>query len=130
MVTVSLDWLSERMSHPDVIKIDVEGAEREVLTGGESLIKSCLPIVLCEVSAHNSKYVYNYFKDLGYRLFDTSTKDFLDSECKTATENTVAIPDVECVSLNRRDNRSDVLAYEHGNDAHLLAGLKRSCQEA
>jgi FkbM family methyltransferase len=32
--TVSLDWLAERFPAPDIIKIDVEGAELNVLAGG------------------------------------------------------------------------------------------------
>src|SRR5262249_37577808 len=37
VVTLTLDWLAERLPAPDVIKIDVEGAELEVLQGGERL---------------------------------------------------------------------------------------------
>jgi len=34
---------------PDVIKIDVEGAELLVLQGGRAVLGSCKPVILCEV---------------------------------------------------------------------------------
>ncbi len=57
VMTVALDWLAERLPLPDVIKIDVEGAELEVLNGAIGLLKRKAPTVLCEVSADHSRDV-------------------------------------------------------------------------
>ncbi len=49
--SVTLDALAQRgqLSKPDFVKIDVEGAELQVLEGMEDLLDSAHPIVLCEV---------------------------------------------------------------------------------
>ena len=46
--TTSLDTLNSQFGfpEPDIIKIDVEGAEYDVLLGAESLIKKCKPKIL------------------------------------------------------------------------------------
>ena len=47
---LTLDEYSERtQSTPDVIKIDVEGHEREVLNGAEHVIRESRPAVIVEV---------------------------------------------------------------------------------
>jgi FkbM family methyltransferase len=61
----------------DVIKIDVEGMEWKVLSGGKDMITSCLPIVVAEthrVASDMMKYdcitpMFNFFYELGYRSF-------------------------------------------------------------
>src|SRR5205807_3129748 len=45
VMTVSLDWLSERYLLPDILKIDVEGAELEVLKGAEALFEKRRPVL-------------------------------------------------------------------------------------
>jgi FkbM family methyltransferase len=101
VITVSLDWLFERMPYPDVVKIDVEGAEKEVLTGGERLMRSCSPVVLCEVGAINARFAYGYFRDLGYHLFDGSSPNPFALESKTAPDFTVAVPEARKEELRR-----------------------------
>lgn len=101
VIALSLDWLAERMPDPDVIKIDVEGAEKEVLTGGERLMRRCSPVVLCEVSGINAGFSYGYFRDLGYHLFDGSSPNPFALECKTAPWFTVAVPEDRKDELRR-----------------------------
>ncbi len=49
--SVTLDALAQRgqLPSPDFVKIDVEGAELQVLEGMENLLDTASPIVLCEV---------------------------------------------------------------------------------
>lgn len=49
----SLDAEAQRHRPPDLVKIDVEGAEEHVLIGSEWLLAEQRPIVICEV--HNSR---------------------------------------------------------------------------
>jgi FkbM family methyltransferase len=58
----TLDGVFERMGldRLDVMKIDVEGAEIEVLAGGERMIRRHRPAVLCEIEQrHTQKYGYD-----------------------------------------------------------------------
>lgn len=71
----TLDGVSERLGldRIDVMKIDVEGAEIEVLAGGEQMISRHRPAVLCEIEQrHTQKYGYDaddvidWMTDRGY----------------------------------------------------------------
>jgi|SRR5579864_4727209 len=87
VVTVTLDWLAERFPVPDVIKIDVEAAERLVMEGGRALFNRTRPLLICEVASANSSWVTNFLLPLGY--------SFLDEDLKAtpiATDNIVAVP--------------------------------------
>jgi len=75
----SLDqWLSQhRISRVDFIKLDVEGAELDVLRGAQSLLsQSPGPVVLCELEdvrtapwGHTAEDVAAFIRKLGYELF-------------------------------------------------------------
>jgi FkbM family methyltransferase len=67
--TVTLDWLAARFGVPDVLKIDVEGAELAVLTGGSRVLAHS-PAVICEVSAQNATAVSDILTGHGYTLYD------------------------------------------------------------
>jgi FkbM family methyltransferase len=67
--TVTLDWLAARFPAPDVLKIDVEGAERMVLEGGAGVL-AANPAVICEVTAQNAKAVADILTGHGYTLYD------------------------------------------------------------
>ena len=56
----------------DFIKIDVEGYELEVVVGGEELVRTFHPLIICEIEArHNPNYrqVFNFLKEQGYGIF-------------------------------------------------------------
>ena len=46
---VTLDSLLKHFPTPDVLKIDVEGAELGVLQGGSQLIDNVRPVIYCEL---------------------------------------------------------------------------------
>lgn len=68
----SLDtYFFDRQIFPDLIKIDVEGHEKQVLLGGIKLLKFCKPKILmeCENRHLSETTVYDVFEvltDLGY----------------------------------------------------------------
>lgn len=45
----TLDDFARASPRPDLVKIDVEGAESEVLKGADQLFRVCRPILLCEI---------------------------------------------------------------------------------
>lgn len=53
--SVSLDEFAALHSPPDVIKIDVEGAEARVLAGAARLLAERRPIVICEVHGREER---------------------------------------------------------------------------
>lgn len=69
-VCLTLDWLSHRLPIPGIVKIDVEGAEFEVLEGAVGLLESHHPIILCEVSSESSRKVTELLKDHRYQIYD------------------------------------------------------------
>jgi len=91
VVCVSLDWLAERLPVPNVIKIDVEGAELEVLRGATGLLRSKSPIIICEVCSERSREVSILLKNMGYKLYDGDAMPAARGKLDTASWNTVAI---------------------------------------
>jgi FkbM family methyltransferase len=67
--TVTLDWLAARFPAPDVLKVDVEGAELAVLSGGAGVLARA-HTVICEVCGENTDAVTGILASHGYTLYD------------------------------------------------------------
>ena len=66
---MSLTHFASENPLPNVIKIDVEGAESEVLKGAQELVDLCRPAIICEVhDATNAAFVSNWLKGAGYSV--------------------------------------------------------------
>lgn len=64
---ISLDDFVREAPAPDAIKIDVEGAEVEVLTGGAEVLQTKRPWILCEVHSEASdRSAREFLGKLGY----------------------------------------------------------------
>lgn len=92
VVAVTLDWLLESLPAPRVLKIDVEGAEMEVLKGAKRLFETARPIVLCEVIPASAPAVTSFLKAHNYRIFDGETSASERQPLDTAPWSTLAIP--------------------------------------
>jgi FkbM family methyltransferase len=77
-VTTLDQWLSlNRIQQVDFIKLDVEGAELEVLKGAENFLRrSPGPVILCELEdvrtlrwGHKAMHVANYLRSIGFNWF-------------------------------------------------------------
>jgi FkbM family methyltransferase len=60
----------------DIIKIDVQGYEKFVLSGAKEIIEKNKPIVIVEVEnwqlskfGYNSEYLFNFIRNLNYHIF-------------------------------------------------------------
>ena len=87
---LTLDMILERFGRPDVIKMDIEGAEGKALAAAGSALATH-PVLILEVSGTNAEMVSSLLIGLGYRLYDIG--DFrAGAELARATSNIIAVP--------------------------------------
>ena len=89
---LSLDHLLLTHSEPDLIKIDVEGAERAVLQGAESILSGVRPALLIEVGNETRPGVITRLLSADYRVFDYVTGVECDRH-STSGANLLARPE-------------------------------------
>jgi len=92
VVTVTLDWILEQFPAPNVLKIDVEGAEDRALRGAPKLLSSFRPRILCEVCQKNASTVSKILHSFGYTLFDASACRLRRAPIENPAFSTVAYP--------------------------------------
>ncbi len=92
VVTVTLDWLAQQVPPPNVLKIDVEGAESLVLAGAQEMIAKHRPVILCEINGDASPWCSDFFKKNGYRMFDAGKPKAERVELDAAPYATLALP--------------------------------------
>ena len=92
VVALSLDDCLQWLPKPDVVKIDVEGAEHEILFDGATLLSTARPIILCEVSIGNEETIGDAFTSNDYVMFDAEEEYKMDNKIKKAAWNTLGIP--------------------------------------
>ncbi len=89
---VTLDGLLLTHAPPDVLKIDVEGAEMLVLGGAKKLLAEARPRVYCEVTEENSEAVGQLFAAFDYEVFDASIAAAERRPLGAAPWNALALP--------------------------------------
>ena len=75
---------------PDVIKIDVEGAEARVPAGAATVLRA-RPCIICEVAKENATAVSNLLAASGYTLYDGEQLDSKRLPTDEALFNTLAV---------------------------------------
>lgn len=86
--TLTLDLLSERLNlKPDLVKIDVEGAEYDVLRGATKLALEDCPVFFVEMHSgpelsivNNTERILDWCGQVGYRAWYLKTKEPLSIE--------------------------------------------------
>ena len=92
VLTVSLDWLAQQIPLPDVLKIDVEGAELNVFRGVSQVLKEKRPFLIFEMDGSHWEEISHMLHGLGYTLYNS---DLLPAERQPLTEpcfNVLALP--------------------------------------
>lgn len=88
--TVTLDWLATRFPAPDLLKIDVEGAELAVLGGGSQVLARS-PTVICEVMAEHAAAAFDILTGHGYTVYDGDQRPADRAPQTAAPFNTLAL---------------------------------------
>jgi len=88
---IDLEWAYQNLPPADVIKIDVEGAEIELLEAGRAALTKWQPIVYVEVSRLHRKQATDLLHGMGYTLYDGSDQTSPPVPVAEATFNTIAI---------------------------------------
>ncbi len=78
----TLDSLAKDFEKPDLIKVDVEGAEHLLLRGARDLFSAAKPAVFIEIKGAHQEEVLNFFIEHGYLPFGfvESTLSFREGE--------------------------------------------------
>ncbi len=87
--TTTLDDQLLKGPGPDIIKIDVEGADLAVLQGGRNMLKTCLPIVFYEATQRNFPQTKDLLQSIGYKAFNAATLEAIDTS--DASYNVIAL---------------------------------------
>jgi FkbM family methyltransferase len=92
VTAVTPDSLLDRSPAPQVVKIDVEGAELLCLRGAAKLLREVRPVLLCEVTAENAGEVGALLRGHSYTLFDAATDPGRRRPLDRPAWNTLALP--------------------------------------
>ena len=91
--SLTLDDLLSNSMPPDVVKIDVEGAEDLVLRGGTSIVEKTRPTFIVEVAEQNRDDVKKYFKEASYWIYNAEVKIEEQKHFDSMPFNIVAVPE-------------------------------------
>ncbi len=70
----ALDEL-EILEKIDFVKIDVEGFEEEVISGGRKKIQKDKPVIFIEIFSSNFKKINGFMEEIGYILKENLGRD-------------------------------------------------------
>jgi FkbM family methyltransferase len=90
VATLRIDTLSKSLAPPAVIKIDVEGAEMQVLEGGRATISTHRPAILIEGPRELWDRMKAFFTEHDYVMLDGAAER--QTALETPAWDTVAIP--------------------------------------
>jgi FkbM family methyltransferase len=78
--TVAIDPLvnAGELGEPTFVKIDVEGAEGQVLQGMQRTIAGARPVLFVECSDTGRETAWHLLRDLGYRCQSAITREWID----------------------------------------------------
>jgi FkbM family methyltransferase len=94
VISITLDWLLQHFRKPDLLKIDVEGAELRALAGALAILRDARPVIVCEVSSgDNARAVTDMLGLHRYTLFDMERVGTTPRvPLELASANIIAIP--------------------------------------
>lgn len=100
--TVTLDHLLNHFPVPDLLKIDVEGAEVLALTGATEVLRQ-RPAIVCEVATENADAVRKILQPHGYRFYDAELANNSRTALARPPYSTIALPESRAELSHRSD---------------------------
>ncbi|NEZ65800.1 FkbM family methyltransferase [Leptolyngbyaceae cyanobacterium CCMR0082] len=88
----SLDDLLKISAKPNFIKIDVEGAEVNVLQGAQEILSDVRPVIYCEVGVPYRAEITEIFRAADYKIFDSGLPQASRFDIEKCGFNTLAYP--------------------------------------
>jgi FkbM family methyltransferase len=104
VVALSIDDCLSWLPDPDVVKIDVEGAELEILSSAGALLETVRPALACEINGDSADGIGEILSRTEYAMFDPASPIEPSAEMGSSKFNTIAIPREKVESYVR--NRS------------------------
>ena len=93
VVTVSLDWLARQIPPPDVLKIDVEGAELSAFRGAARMLKEKRPVLIFEMDGVHWEEISRTLCGLGYALYNSEQPPAERRRLTGPCFNVLAVPE-------------------------------------
>lgn len=90
--TLSADDLLKHFARPDVIKVDLEGAEAMFVDGAAELLHSVRPSIYIEIHRDNRPKVLGAMRDAGYEIRQNLGDGWLEVSDDPPSEDFFAIP--------------------------------------
>ena len=91
--TLTLDHLLNSIPKPDFVKIDVEGAEHQVLEGSANLLSDVRPKIYLEVGSETLDSVTKTLRSHRYALLDPLSPKVKRMRMQQCAFNTLAVPE-------------------------------------
>lgn len=89
---LTLDLLLKYHEPPDLLKIDVEGAEALILKGASTIVNDIKPIILIEVQDYTRQMVMDTLLIAGYTISDYETGKLYTNHLDETGNNYLAVP--------------------------------------
>lgn len=99
VVILSLDEILGGFRAPDVVKMDVEGAEIDAVLGGTKLLNEVRPVWTIEVNKENRDAMTKILADANYLMYDGEKPKAQRTPQVGSSWNTIAIPKEKAVAL-------------------------------
>jgi len=99
VMSQSLDGLMTVVPRPDLIKIDIEGAELELLRGGQEFLRAVRPVLILETAMQYRPAVGELLRELDYSIFEVHSG--LDVPLSVPAWNSLIWPNERASDLRR-----------------------------
>jgi hypothetical protein len=96
---MTLDRLLDLRPAPDLLKVDVEGAELQVIRGAEEALRLGVALLI-KVGTEHSVKVAQLLRPHGYRFFDAEHAGF--PECELPLYPTLAATNLQRIGKKKR----------------------------